>query len=71
MNEVIVDRFNTLLSSDRCLILRDFSAPMVDWKNVMTGLSENSFEQTVVDAAITYVLKKHMKEATRCDMESK
>ncbi|VDP79195.1 unnamed protein product [Schistosoma mattheei] len=67
----MVDRLKTLSSSDRCLILEDFDAPMVDWKNVMAELSENSFEQTVVDAAITYVLKKHMKEATWCDMEFK
>ena len=40
---------------------------MVDWGNLRTESSANSFEQELVDAVITCALVQHVKEATRYD----
>ncbi|CAH8485204.1 unnamed protein product, partial [Schistosoma mattheei] len=43
---------------------------MVDWENLRTESSENSFEQELVDAVITCALVQHVKEATRYDPDT-
>ncbi|VDP45325.1 unnamed protein product [Schistosoma margrebowiei] len=55
-NEILLSSLNTWSQSGRCLILGDFNAPMVDWENLRTKSSENSFEQELVDGVITCAL---------------
>ncbi|VDP33416.1 unnamed protein product [Schistosoma mattheei] len=43
---------------------------MVDWKNLRTELSDNSFEQELVDAVITCALVQYVREAIRYDPDS-
>ncbi|VDP74546.1 unnamed protein product [Schistosoma curassoni] len=43
---------------------------MVDWVNLRTESSENSFEQELVGAVITCALVQHVKEATGYDPDT-
>ncbi|VDP08025.1 unnamed protein product [Schistosoma mattheei] len=43
---------------------------MVDWENLRTKSSENSFEQELVDGIITCAPVQHVKEATRYDPDT-
>ncbi|KAH9596900.1 hypothetical protein MS3_00002423 [Schistosoma haematobium] len=70
VNEVLLGSLNTWSQSGRCLILEDFNAPMVDWENLRTESSENSFEQELVDAVTTSALMQHVKEATGYDPDT-
>ena len=65
LNEVLLDGLNTWSQSGRCLILGDFNAPMVGWRNLRIELSVNSFEQELDDEVITRAIVQHVKEATR------
>lgn len=67
LNGVLLDGLNSWLGSGRCLILRDFNSPTVDYKNLRTQLLENSFEYELVDAVITWTPVQHVKEATSYD----
>ncbi|VDP26656.1 unnamed protein product [Schistosoma margrebowiei] len=69
-NEVLLSSLNTWSRSGRCLILGDFNAPMVDWVNPQTELSDYTFEHELGDAVITCVLVQHVKEATRYDPDT-
>ncbi|VDO98905.1 unnamed protein product [Schistosoma mattheei] len=44
---------------------------MLDWENLLTELSNNSFEQELRDAVITCALVQHVNEATGYNLDSK
>ncbi|VDO79959.1 unnamed protein product [Schistosoma mattheei] len=70
VNEVLLDSLDTWSQLGRYLILEDFDTLMVDWKNLRTELSKNSFEQELADAVITCAPVQHVKEANRYDRNS-